>query len=155
MERGLTYGASSRWSGLNFPYWYIATFGGLQQTKPLLKGIDEVLLNFISTPSTDENFEASIEILLNAFQAGRELAYDRISSLAAYYANNLNPQVLEEFPVKIKNIKKSQVESFKKERQYQNAAVYLMGNKDFLTKTLLELGVKTEDIRIVNFDQIR
>lgn len=155
VERGLTYGASSRWSGLNFPYWYIATFGGLQQTKPLLKGIDEVLLNFISTPSTDENFEASIEILLNAFQAGRELAYDRISSLAAYYANNLNPQVLEEFPVKIKNIKKSQVESFKKELQYQNAAVYLMGNKDFLTKTLLELGVKTEDIRIVNFDQIR
>nr|HPI41875.1 insulinase family protein [Pseudobdellovibrionaceae bacterium] len=155
VERGLTYGASSRMSGLNFPYWYINTFGGLKQTLPLLKGIDEVLTKFLTTPSEQVLFDSSVEISLNAFQAGRELAIDRIGSQAAHYANHLDYRVIEEYPKKLKNLKKEEVENFKKQLQSKNAAVYLMGNKDFLKKTLLELGVNETDIRVVNKAEIR
>ncbi len=155
VERGLTYGAYSRLSSQNFPIWYISTFGGLQQTKPLLKGIDEVLSKFVSSPSEKEAFDSAVEITLNAFQASRELALDRMSSQAFHYANDLDYKVIQNFPQKISNIKKDSMESFKTQLQIKNAAYYLMGNQVFLKKVLMELGVKASDIRVVNSAEIR
>ncbi len=154
-ERGLTYGASSSYSSQLLPYWLVWTFGGLEQTKPLLTGVPEVIAAYKTAPLTATDLAESKARLMNSFLSSTELPKDRLAMKGWYYGNGLPTDLAEKYPKRLAQADLKTVTVFQKSLQSKTAAVYIMGDKEKVLPMLEATGVKKESVRIVPVSDIQ
>jgi zinc protease len=155
VERGLTYGAQSAFNNQGWPYWYIWTFGGVEQTKGLLQGIPEVTEKYQKATLTPALLAESKARVLNDFKSSTELPQDLLIQKSWYYHNAYDATFLSRYENELKNISLSQVAGFRKSLQTKNAAIYLMGDQKVLLPILQSLGVESKLVRVVTLSEIK
>lgn len=154
-ERGLTYHASSNFSSALMPYWVVWTFGGLEQTKPLLTGVPEVVEAYKASTLTAEDLKESKARLMNSFKMGIELPKDRLQLMGWYYANGLPTDLASRFPKNLAKVDLKTLAKFRTSLQSKVAAVYIMGDKAKVLPMLEAIGVAKDSVRIVPASEIK
>jgi predicted Zn-dependent peptidase len=154
-ERGLTYSASSGFSSTLLPYWLAWTFGGLEQTKPLLAGVPEVIAAYKKAEITQEELSESKARLLNNFKTGTELPKDRLSMQGWYYGNGLPYYILDRYPKRLQQASMKTVGAFRKALQSQSVAIYVMGDKSKVLPMLEAVGIEKDQVKVVPVAEIQ
>jgi zinc protease len=154
-ERGLTYHAGSNFSSTLMPYWLVWTFGGLEQTKPLLTGVPEVIEAYKKSSLSAEDLKESKARLMNSFQTGMELPKDRLMMKGWFYANGLPTDLAERFPKNLAKVDLKNLATFRQNLQSKTAAVYVMGDKAKVLPMLEAIGTNKDKVRIVPVSEIQ
>ncbi len=154
-ERGLTYNAGSAFSSTLLPYWIATTFGGLEQTKPLLTGVPEVVDSFKKADLTADEISESKARLLNGFKTATELPKDRLSMRGWYYGNDLPTDLLEKYPQRLEQVSLKTAGAFHKALQSKSVAIYVMGDKAKVLPMLEAIGIEKDHVKVISVSDIK
>ncbi len=90
VQRGLTYGANSGLRAVEWPSWYVYTFGGIEQTPKLLAGIFE-LFDAAKTGLTGKEVALAKDQLMQDKAGDLETPPEQIQAVASAVALGLPP----------------------------------------------------------------
>lgn len=155
VERGLTYGANSSFSSTTLPYWLVWTFGGLEQTKPLLLAVPEVVGKFVKTEITEKELSESKARLVNEYKTDTELPKDQLNEKGWFYANGLSPAYTERYVSDLGKVKLALANKFRSSLQAKVSAVYVMGDKDKVLPMFEAMGVPKADVKVIEVSDIK
>lgn len=155
IERGLTYAVQSGFNNQGWPYWFVWTFGGNDQTKGLLQGVPEINEKYQKATLTSSVLAESKARVLNDFKAATELPKDLLIQKSWYYHHGYDATFLDRYEAELKNVSLANVRNFRKNLQTKNAAVYLMGDQKVLLPILEGLGVDRKNVRIIGINEIQ
>lgn len=155
VQRGLTYGASS-YASQNTPIWYISTFGGDQQIKGLLEGINEVIANFKKSQFTPQEVDQAKMEIESDWRSEIELPQDKLMKKIKLKLFGLNPLFVDQFSNYLSSIKSSDIQLFTAHKiNMNNGYLYLMGDKNKILPILKELGFNEAEVKLVEMKDLK
>jgi zinc protease len=138
-RRGLTYHAGTfLFSGL--PMWAVWTFGGLEQTPALIKGVAEVIAAFRKEKLTAIEVREAVSRSITRFRADQELPAERLFERARFRRLGLDPTSLDRHERALAAVDAAAVHAFAaRQIDARGGHLYVMGDRTKLTPLLEKL----------------